>query len=49
MVQQGTEHCAQLQAHFHLRGARCEQLHEQRDSHRRDNRAPLSTMRAVCR
>ena len=44
-----TEHCAQPQAHSHLHSDQCYQLHERHDSHRRDNRAPLSTMRAVCR
>ena len=49
MIQEATEHCAQPQAHSQQRGAQCDQLREQHDAHRRDDRAALSTLRAVCR
>ena len=49
MIQQATEHCAQPEAHFHLRGAQCDQLHERHNAHRRDHCAVLSTPRTVSR
>ena len=39
----------QIQAHFHPHWDHCDQLRERHDSHRRDDRAALSTLRAVCR
>ena len=39
----------QLHAHSQQRGAQRDQLCERRDAHRRDDRAALSTLRAVCR
>ena len=49
MIQKATEHCVYLHAQSRQSWDHCDQLHERHDSHRRDNRAPLSTMRAVCR
>ena len=49
MIQKATEHCAQFHAQFQQRGAQCDQLREQHDAHRRDDRAALSTLHAVCR
>ena len=48
-LQKATEHCVQLHAQFQQRGAQCDQLREQHDARRRDDRAALSTLRAVCR
>ena len=44
-----TEHCAQLQAHFHLHWDHCDQLRERHNAHWRVDRAALSTPRAVFR
>ena len=49
MIQKATKQCAQPQAHSQQRGAQCDQLREQHDAHRRDDRAALSTLRAVYR
>ena len=44
-----TEQCARLQAHSHLHWDQCDWQREQRDAHRRVDRAALSTLHAVCR
>ena len=49
MIQKATEHCVQLHAQSQQHGAQWDQLRERHDAHRRDDRAALSTLRAVCR